>query len=1294
MTPLASDLVDRDQPWPGLSTFTEAHRAYFFGRDEETRELLRKVERRTLTVLFGQSGLGKSSLLQAGVFPKLRESGVWPIYVRLDHGVEAAPLAEQIKTFVSEATAEAGTWSRPGSATPGETLWEFFHHRDDVLTGKDGKPVVPLLVFDQFEEVFTLGATSEAARKRADVFIEQFADLIENRPPADFDARIDAGTTNGDDFDHTRADYRILIALREDYLPHLESLKQRIPSLMQNRMRLTRLRAENAMEAVLKPAPGVVSEDVARSIVAYVAGRTNLSDAEVEPALLSLVCRELNTRRLAKGEAVISADLLEGSRDMILTEFYERCVAPHPPAIREFIEDELLTDSGYRENIALERAQKALRERGADAKALDALVASRLLRIEERLDLRRIELTHDVLCSVVRASREQRRQRLEQERLAAESRAQKKRLWWARGVAAGLVVVIGFVSLFAVRTVRERNQERIQAARVDLEFSTRQLESGHTREGVAALIRAYRADPDNRILSTRLISALAESSFPVVQEISGVQLPPLRQVYVLEASDEVLAVADQEVLLLSGADFSIKWRTPISGNLHFIRTPKTESSFAVLQFSGKAQALDLKSGKLNVLALEENESAALVETLHSSLSPDGKLWAINCWKGKTAHNTRIKVFDLTGRIAPRYVGGGDLSNVSALAFSNDATSIGVSDWDLGVTAFDCATGARKVPWSKTPSAASVVWSYDGETLFAPTWLGITEVVAVDGSGQASSTNANLDTRLLSPLAAQRGVLGWDGGFNLIRYSLPKEGHLSVTGTIVAAQALTRLELGGDDDTVVGVSASNELGVWQFSTGRPLFEPNLRIAGDFGFSLDERHARIVLALSNGLLATRSLLAQPLTTARTTFRTTRWEGVQVPPGVSRGDSEEGQTFYVSGGGEFRKYSAQSLKEIPSVDLKALNLISAFVHPESNTMIGWDEAATVYAMKRNSDGTIERVTLIQDLKVPGTSWKFPFNNPYCLVFNRTEVRVFDVTRFAFVGDAFDCGDLQWGCVSIDKGGERLVAGGVGLRVWDVPGRRILWKRETAYVLGVSISPDGRTVAAVTSDLKLTLYRASDGTQIGASLVLGRGVFNGGNTPEPRFDPAGRYVVWGGNDGHIFVVTTADAAPVELPILANQKVGGFDFVQGDYLAVIESGRISVWDVVSGVRIQQFGKGPYWSGFFSDDCKWAISSTVSGQIEVRALPPLSNAPAPEWLIDLARGMSGYEYGAKGTLVPVSDPFDLLERVRKHLSTAHASDPLAHWARWLLSDPQTRPLSPNSLITAAEATRLGWTLSE
>jgi len=93
-------------------------------------------------------------------------------------------------------------------------------------------------VFDQFEELFTLGAAADATRARAQEFLTQLADLVENRPPASSEARLDAGTVDAEASTSARSDYRVLIALREDYLPHLESLKSAMPALMQNRLRL------------------------------------------------------------------------------------------------------------------------------------------------------------------------------------------------------------------------------------------------------------------------------------------------------------------------------------------------------------------------------------------------------------------------------------------------------------------------------------------------------------------------------------------------------------------------------------------------------------------------------------------------------------------------------------------------------------------------------------------------------------------------------------------------------------------------------------------------------------------------------------------------------------------------------------------------------------------------------------------------------------------------------------------------------------------------------------------------
>ncbi len=467
--------VDAQHPWLGLASFTEETRAFFHGREDEVGELSRRVQRKLLTVLFGQSGLGKTSILRAGIVPRLRPDGYCPVYVRIDYSPDTPPPAEQIKQAIFRATEATGTWTKPGSAVSGESLWEFLHHRDDILEDANGKTVIPLLIFDQFEEIFTLAQADDAGRKRAAQFIEELADLVENRPPKELEARLEADDSLTERFDFGRADYRILIALREDYLAHLESVKGAMPSITQNRMRLAPMTGQQALAAVMKPGGRLVSQEVAESIVRFIAGGSELQNAEVEPSLLSLICRELNNARIAQGRNEISADLLAGSHDTILKEFYERALADQPPGVRKVIEDNLLTDSGYRENLAEENLVNDFAEVGAKPDALAKLVNRRLLRIEERLDIRRVELTHDVLCGVVKASRNERlareakeaaeRQLADQQARVARTRAALvKARKIAMGAAALALVAVasaiwGFISTNRAKEAEAQAQE-------------------------------------------------------------------------------------------------------------------------------------------------------------------------------------------------------------------------------------------------------------------------------------------------------------------------------------------------------------------------------------------------------------------------------------------------------------------------------------------------------------------------------------------------------------------------------------------------------------------------------------------------------------------------------------------------------------------------------------------------------------------------------------------------------------------------------------------------------------------
>ena len=160
----------------GLQSYTEAQSDIFYGRDEEIDRLTNLVKANTLTIVFGKSGTGKTSLLNAGVFPRLRKDYCLPFRIRLEFQDDSPDLVTQIKNILRS---EIDKYGFKVEAYPGtETLWEYFH-REPVW-----KSVTPILIFDQFEEIFTLGRKSDHfGATELSEFWEELADLIENSIP-------------------------------------------------------------------------------------------------------------------------------------------------------------------------------------------------------------------------------------------------------------------------------------------------------------------------------------------------------------------------------------------------------------------------------------------------------------------------------------------------------------------------------------------------------------------------------------------------------------------------------------------------------------------------------------------------------------------------------------------------------------------------------------------------------------------------------------------------------------------------------------------------------------------------------------------------------------------------------------------------------------------------------------------------------------------------------------------------------------------------------------------------------
>ncbi|MDO9068394.1 MAG: WD40 repeat domain-containing protein, partial [Deltaproteobacteria bacterium] len=438
--------LDAQNPWPGLAVYDEASRGFFHGREENAAELLRLIRHAPLTVLFGKSGLGKSSLLQAGLFPKLRSEHFLPVYLHVDFSEKAGfPPFEQVAMRMDAAIKDAGADCPP--RTPGEDLWFYLHRKDLEIWSPDNYPLTPVLVFDQLEELFS---RSGCSRGLIQSFLDNLADLIENSIPSEL---ADADRVRREQIDIFSQRYRILLAFREDFLAEVEIWKDQVPSLLRNRLRLLPMSRVQAIEAIQQAGTAVLAEGAAERIVEFVIGKktekisghtltiegaaepigdfidnseAGTCDIEtiVEPVLLSLCCCQLNRKRRAKTDK-IDATLVDTSGVGILEDFYHEAIKSMPENVVKFIEDELIKGD-YRNSYPL---QTAIDKNFINQDELNNLIGRfRLLRVNKQADTERIELIHDRLVGVVRESREKRQaQAIENEKQLRQEEEEREK---------------------------------------------------------------------------------------------------------------------------------------------------------------------------------------------------------------------------------------------------------------------------------------------------------------------------------------------------------------------------------------------------------------------------------------------------------------------------------------------------------------------------------------------------------------------------------------------------------------------------------------------------------------------------------------------------------------------------------------------------------------------------------------------------------------------------------------------------------------------------------------------------
>ncbi len=828
--------LDPENPWPGLASFGESDAAYFHGRDTEVADLFRLVRREKLTVLFGQSGLGKTSLLGAGLYPLLRKEGYVPFTVRIDFsGGGPLPQDQVFQALLAEC-------QRRGIEAPqragDESLWEYFHRTDADFWNEKNRPVTPVLAFDQFEEAFTLGLRDDAARLRSREFLAQLGDLIENRAPPQLKEALDADPELARRYDFRKSGFKLILSFREDYLAHVEGLKRQIPSLTYNRYRLKPMQGEQAHDVVVGSGGHLVDEAVAARIIGIAAGRAagdpapgpdDYGDLNIDPALLSVICSELNVRRQRAGQARITADLISGAEHAILGDFYERCVAGLDGRVRVFIEDELLTDKGYRASYALD---DALELPGITQPAVDELVTRRLLRVDERFGVRRLELTHDVLTRVVRDSRDSRQAR--EAETAAIAREQAAAAKQRRQRVFSLLLALGFVTVLATAGFAVYQRDRALEAKTESEVAAAQA-SAERQKADAALAQVKDAESRAELAKQNEALSVAKADLEEQRALglrreneSGQLLLQARRLQDTQYELSLLLAVEASRLaptldVRAGLVQQFQRRPRLDGvldsdkPLYSVRLSPGGALLAAGSDDGKVLLWDARTRQPRPALA--GHSKAVFDVAFSS---NGRLLA------SASEDTKVIVWDLaSGRKQTEIPGDG--GKVSHLAFSPDSQVLAAATQRGRIGLWDPQTGQALPPLEgeaavlpKPEGGRAVTFSPDGRLLAAAgpndktvmLWdLASRRLLGrlVGHSENVLAATFSADGRTLATASADKKVMLWEVATRKALGTV-LEGHANRVDSVAFSSDGRMLASASEDRTVI---------LWDVDRGRLL-----------------------------------------------------------------------------------------------------------------------------------------------------------------------------------------------------------------------------------------------------------------------------------------------------------------------------------------------------------------------------------------------------------------------------------------------------------------------------------------
>jgi WD40 repeat protein len=371
-------------PYIGPAAFTEEESGCFFGRLAESRELASLVIARRAVLLYAESGSGKTSLLQASLVPELKRR----------KRIRTFPIARVLGSLETSGNiyvenALASLFPAAPDSLHGRTFTQAFEPA--LARGDSGRqPQTSLVIFDQFEEIFTVHP--ELTGQRED-FFGQLNECLAKYPQ-----------------------FSVLLSMREDYLADLDAYAASLPDRLRSRMRLERLGVASALEAIREPAARAgmpFAPNAAEGLVDNLRRiRTRATSfalgQHVEPVQLQIVCRQL-WQHLTEDESRQNSDIsvndvkAYADVDDALIHFYRDSLAKAQQAavteraLRRWFDDRLITPAGTRGLV-----YRGDREtEGLPNAAVDILQDCYVIRADVRGGNVWYELAHDRLVEPV-----------------------------------------------------------------------------------------------------------------------------------------------------------------------------------------------------------------------------------------------------------------------------------------------------------------------------------------------------------------------------------------------------------------------------------------------------------------------------------------------------------------------------------------------------------------------------------------------------------------------------------------------------------------------------------------------------------------------------------------------------------------------------------------------------------------------------------------------------------------------------------------------------------------------------